>query len=153
MQGGALPSYHPSMSEATNTSSPHSTGRKLAKIGSLMQLAILVGVIGTVIGMTRAFETLGTAGVEDPSHLSAAIGHVLWSTAIGIVVASIGALLACIAAIATPFREKWLFWFLMIDGVFWTAALPPLGLLLLAVGLIKRHEFFPQRLSNSASHA
>ncbi|QIF01223.1 MotA/TolQ/ExbB proton channel family protein [Roseimicrobium sp. ORNL1] len=155
VQGDASPTYHPAMSEAPNTSSAHATGRKLAKTGAWMHLAILIGMIGTVIGMTKAFETLGTAGVEDPSHLSAAIGQVLWSTAIGMGVGTIGALLICIAVIATPYRDKWVFWFMIASGVAWSAAvyLLPLGLLLLAIALIKRHEFFPPKLSHPASPA
>ncbi|MFZ4765175.1 MAG: MotA/TolQ/ExbB proton channel family protein, partial [Roseimicrobium sp.] len=37
----------------------------------------MVGLLGTVTGMVTAFEHLGTAGVGDPSGLSAAIGEVL----------------------------------------------------------------------------
>src|SRR4029434_8767394 len=37
-------------------------------------------LIGTVSGMIGAFETLGTAGIGDPSKLAAAIGEVLVAT-------------------------------------------------------------------------
>ncbi|RBP47929.1 MotA/TolQ/ExbB proton channel family protein [Roseimicrobium gellanilyticum] len=136
-----------------NTSSSHVTGRRLAKTGAWMQLATLIGLASTVIGMTRAFETLGTAGVADPSGLSAAIGHVLWSTAAGLGIAAIGAILMGVAVLATSYREKWLFWFLIVEGVIWGAPLFPIGLFLLAVALLKRHEFFPVKLDGTTSPA
>ncbi|WP_240914803.1 MotA/TolQ/ExbB proton channel family protein [Roseimicrobium sp. ORNL1] len=47
----------------------------------------MVGLLGTVTGMVTAFEHLGTAGVGDPSGLSAAIGEVLIATASGLAIA------------------------------------------------------------------
>jgi biopolymer transport protein ExbB len=47
----------------------------------------MVGLLGTVTGMVKAFETLGSAGIGDPSALSAAIGEVLIATASGLAIA------------------------------------------------------------------
>jgi len=48
----------------------------------------MIGLTGTVIGMIKAFQELGTSGVGgDPTGLSAAIGEVLVATAGGLVVA------------------------------------------------------------------
>lgn len=47
----------------------------------------MIGLTGTVTGMMRAFATLGTSGVGDPSKLSAAIGEVLIATASGLFIA------------------------------------------------------------------
>lgn len=47
----------------------------------------MIGLIGTVSGMIEAFETLGTAGIGDPSKLAAAIGEVLVATWSGLVIA------------------------------------------------------------------
>ncbi len=61
-----------------------------ANISYLSVLGVItpmIGLTGTVIGMIEAFDTLGSAGVGDPSKLSAAIGHVLVCTAGGLVVA------------------------------------------------------------------
>ena len=41
----------------------------------------MIGLLGTVTGMIKAFEHLGAAGIGDPSGLSAAIGEVLVATA------------------------------------------------------------------------
>ncbi|MDR2429321.1 MAG: MotA/TolQ/ExbB proton channel family protein [Puniceicoccales bacterium] len=47
----------------------------------------MIGLTGTVLGMMKAFDTLGSSGVGDPSKLSSAIGHVLVATASGLFVA------------------------------------------------------------------
>jgi biopolymer transport protein ExbB len=47
----------------------------------------MIGLLGTVTGMIKAFANLGTAGIGDPSGLSAAIGEVLVATASGLLIA------------------------------------------------------------------
>ncbi len=49
--------------------------------------APMIGLLGTVTGMIKAFQTLGSAGIGDPSSLSAAIGEVLVATASGLFIA------------------------------------------------------------------
>lgn len=60
-------------------------------IGGLLMLAgPLLGMLGTVMGMTQSFEVLGADGVGDPEQLSAAIGETLVSTAVGMVFGIVG---------------------------------------------------------------
>jgi biopolymer transport protein ExbB len=47
----------------------------------------MIGLTGTVSGMIKAFENLGSAGIGDPSGLAAAIGEVLVATLTGLAVA------------------------------------------------------------------
>jgi len=47
----------------------------------------MIGLLGTVTGMIRAFSVLGASGIGDPSQLSAAIGEVLVATASGLFIA------------------------------------------------------------------
>ncbi|HEY8901668.1 MAG TPA: MotA/TolQ/ExbB proton channel family protein [Chthoniobacterales bacterium] len=47
----------------------------------------MIGLLGTVTGMIKAFATLGSTGIGDPSSLSAAIGEVLVATASGLFIA------------------------------------------------------------------
>ena len=47
----------------------------------------MIGLLGTVTGMIKAFATLGTSGIGDPSSLSASIGEVLVATASGLFIA------------------------------------------------------------------
>ena len=71
---------------------------ELAKENSSMQTYIsylsvigvctpMIGLLGTVTGMIKAFAKLGASGIGDPSGLSAAIGEVLVATASGLVIA------------------------------------------------------------------
>lgn len=50
-------------------------------------IAPMVGLSGTVVGMIKAFSTLGSSGISDPSKLAANIGEVLVATAAGLMVA------------------------------------------------------------------
>lgn len=47
----------------------------------------MLGLLGTVTGMIKAFAKLGASGIGDPSGLSAAIGEVLVATASGLFIA------------------------------------------------------------------
>jgi biopolymer transport protein ExbB len=49
--------------------------------------APMIGLLGTVTGMIKAFAKLGTSGIGDPSGLAAAIGEVLVATASGLLIA------------------------------------------------------------------
>lgn len=71
---------------------------ELAKENSTMQTHIsylsvigvcapMIGLLGTVTGMIKAFAKLGASGIGDPSGLSAAIGEVLVATASGLIIA------------------------------------------------------------------
>jgi biopolymer transport protein ExbB/TolQ len=62
-------------------------------IGSLLTLGPLWGLLGTALGMTRAFDILGSSGVSDPQQLSNAVGTTLVSTMAGAIACPIGILL------------------------------------------------------------
>jgi biopolymer transport protein ExbB len=47
----------------------------------------MLGLTGTVLGMMKAFSTLGTSGIGDPSALAGSIGEVLVATASGLFIA------------------------------------------------------------------
>ena len=52
--------------------------------GALLTLAPAFGLLGTVLGMSRAFSTLGDSGITDPKALSDSVGVTLVSTATGL---------------------------------------------------------------------
>lgn len=72
-----------------------------------MQIALLIGFIGTVIGMKGAFAELGKSGAQDVGALSGHIGDVLVCTIIGQSVAAMGAILLGIAVIGMNYRRTW----------------------------------------------
>lgn len=62
--------------------------RFLPTLGTIANVATLLGLLGTVIGSIKAFGVLGTSGtVTDPTVLGAGIALALITTAAGIVVA------------------------------------------------------------------
>ncbi len=69
--------------EATSLEMP-SLQKNLAIIATIASSATLVALLGTVLGMIRAFSALATSGTPDPSALSAGISEALINTAIGI---------------------------------------------------------------------
>lgn len=60
---------------------------KISYLSTIGVISPMVGLLGTVTGMIKAFSTLGTGGIGDPSKLAAAIGEVLVATATGLLVA------------------------------------------------------------------
>ena len=49
--------------------------------------APMLGLLGTVSGMIKAFHTMGSSGMGDPSKLAANIGEALVTTATGLIIA------------------------------------------------------------------
>ena len=47
----------------------------------------MIGLLGTVIGMMKAFTVLGSSGISDPRALASSIGEVLLATASGLFIA------------------------------------------------------------------
>ena len=87
------------MPDAWAESQPGSTSVVKAKrrflltgivVGSILTLSPLFGLLGTVLGMTRAFRMLGSAGVSDPQALANSIGTMLVSTAAGLCLCPVG---------------------------------------------------------------
>ena len=114
----------------------------MAKLGAWLQLAQVVGMGGTVIGMMKSFRVLSDSGTADPRRLSEAIGGVLASTFAGIAVSFIGLVLVTIAITAYRYRTGWMFWFLCIYGGLMTFSyFLPIGLFFLIFALMKKDEF------------
>jgi biopolymer transport protein ExbB len=58
--------------------------KNLVFLSTITSSATLLGLIGTVFGMIRAFAAMGTAGAPDASALAIGISEALWNTATGI---------------------------------------------------------------------
>ncbi|MBL0309422.1 MAG: MotA/TolQ/ExbB proton channel family protein [Bacteroidetes bacterium] len=69
--------------ESTSLELP-SLEENLPIIATIASVATLVALLGTVIGMIKAFAALATSGSPDPAALSAGISEALINTAIGI---------------------------------------------------------------------
>lgn len=60
---------------------------RISYLSTIGVVSPMVGLLGTVTGMIKAFQTLGAGGIADPSRLAAAIGEVLIATATGLMIA------------------------------------------------------------------
>ncbi|HTO16985.1 MAG TPA: MotA/TolQ/ExbB proton channel family protein [Edaphocola sp.] len=71
------------VTEATTLEVP-TLEKNLVFLSTLASAATLLGLIGTVIGMIRAFSAMSTAGAPDATALAAGISEALYNTALGI---------------------------------------------------------------------
>lgn len=67
--------------------------------GALLLGGPTLGVLGTILGMTFGFQTLGSAGLTDHETLASAIGASLLSTGIGVGIGVIGIVVLIIGVI------------------------------------------------------
>ena len=61
--------------------------KNLAILGTIVSIAPLLGLLGTVTGMIRAFYTIALRGVGEPTALASGISEALLTTAAGLTVA------------------------------------------------------------------
>ncbi len=61
--------------------------RRLAVLDTIITLAPLLGLFGTVTGMIRAFGVMGTHGLSNPSSITGGISEALIATSIGLAIA------------------------------------------------------------------
>lgn len=75
--------------EATSLETPL-LERNLIALSTIASIATMMGLLGTTIGMIRAFTALAKAGAPDAIQLSIGISEALVNTALGLVAAIIG---------------------------------------------------------------
>lgn len=63
--------------------------RGLSVLDTIITLAPLLGILGTVSGIIASFDLLGDAGIEDPKAVTGGIAQALITTATGLTVAII----------------------------------------------------------------
>ncbi|MEX2216606.1 MAG: MotA/TolQ/ExbB proton channel family protein [Phycisphaeraceae bacterium] len=61
--------------------------RFMATLSTIITAAPMLGILGTVMGLIRAFDILSSKGVTDPRTVTPAIAEALITTAAGLVVA------------------------------------------------------------------
>jgi biopolymer transport protein ExbB/TolQ len=61
--------------------------RNLSILGTMAAVAPLIGLLGTVWGIMRAFHDMSMAGSAAPSVVAAGVAEALITTAVGLVVA------------------------------------------------------------------
>ena len=61
--------------------------RYMSVLDTMITVAPLLGIFGTVIGIISSFELLGSSGIEDPQAVTAGIAQALITTATGLGIA------------------------------------------------------------------
>lgn len=119
-------------------------GRTLALWGAWLQLGPVFGMIGSVIGMTRAFNEIGTEGAGAPEVLAEHISLALRTTAYGMIPALIGFVLLLIALFSSKYRAPWFFWFMAIYACLSLLGFPVgtiIGIVILVYIIPRKEEF------------
>jgi biopolymer transport protein ExbB len=75
------------MMDATAIDQRTKLEKNLSILGTLGNIAPLIGLFGTVIGIIRAFHSLSVSGSAGPSVISAGIAEALLTTAAGLIIA------------------------------------------------------------------
>ena len=65
----------------------HAIGRWLWALETIVTAAPLLGLLGTITGMIRAFRLFGTEGLVDPRGVTGGVAEALIATAVGLFVA------------------------------------------------------------------
>ena len=72
---------------ATDKAAVAYLGRSLNALGTIGVISPLLGLLGTITGMIRAFDAIARAGVGDPSAVAGGISEALITTASGLIIA------------------------------------------------------------------
>jgi biopolymer transport protein ExbB len=80
------------ITEANALESPH-LERNLTALSTIASIATLLGLLGTTIGMIRAFRAMSHAGAPDATQLALGISEALVNTALGLTTAIIATVL------------------------------------------------------------
>ena len=73
--------------EATQEAGDIFLGRLLNALGTIGVLSPLMGLLGTILGMIRAFDAIARSGAGDPAAVASGISEALITTASGLIVA------------------------------------------------------------------
>ena len=123
-------------------------GRVVAIIGVFFFSGPVWGLVGTVIQMVHAFDTLAAEG-DNSKQLAQDISGALVFAAIGGVIGLVGVVLVFIAFFASKNRENWFYWWSVILAGFWCLVFFPYGLIVgLPISILfimRRAEFHPLR--------
>lgn len=127
-----------------------------AYIGAVLFSGPLIGLIGTVIAMMMAFETMGAEGVTNMTQLSHAISIALLDTVAGLAAGVLGIILIFVALFPLGYRARWFFIYLCLLSILWLISFPigtVLGIIFLCFLIPKRHEFKQTEQFDSANGA
>ena len=122
--------------------------RKLAITGIILLTGPFFGLLGTVIGMSRAYATLSVSeGDADPELLAGDISVALLTTLYGALIGLLGVVIVSVVLFSGRNRERWFYRCTIGLAIAWCVFLFPIGLVvgsyLIIIFVNKRQEFEP----------
>ncbi len=78
--------------EAVAHGEVHRLARGLGVLDTIVTLAPMLGILGTVTGIITAFNLMGASGTDDPAGIASGIAEALITTAAGLVVSMVALL-------------------------------------------------------------
>ena len=130
-------------------------GKYLAIFGLVLQFGYLIGMVGTVVGMLRAFSRLASTGATySQEAIALDIALALYTTAIGMGVSIVGIILLCIALFGTKYRAPWFKTAMWILSILWLLNIP-IGMIIGIIVMIylsnHKNEFTQQGVAPYAA--
>lgn len=99
-------------------------GKQLAVWGILLQLGLLFGPAVVAFSMLRSFAELSKSSKIQHEVLVYDLNHVLYATAVGMIVSLIGVVLLLIALFGAKYRASWFKTDMWTLAVLWFFILP-----------------------------
>ena len=131
-------------------------GKQLAVWGVVLQLGTVVGLIGTIIGMVRAFGRLAESETAQTAALANDISIALYTTAAGSVVALVGIIMILVALFGVRYRAPWFQTVLWILSILWLLSFPIgtiLGIVFIVYLVNHKTEFTEQCTASDSGKA
>ena len=122
-------------------------GKNIAIWGIALQLGTVVGLIGTIVGMVRAFR-LAESETAQPAALANDISIAVYTTAAGSLVALVGIILILVALFGARYRAPWFRTVLWVLSVLWLLSFPigtGFGICVMVYLVTHNAEFTEQR--------
>jgi hypothetical protein len=123
-------------------------GKWIARLGVALFTGPIWGLLGTVIGMIRAFSTLGENSDDSATALAHDISVAMYTTMIGLGLGLVGAILILVALLSSKNRQPWFFSWSVSLSVFWSLVVFPYGVIVggpIAFLFFRRRSQFERR--------
>ena len=107
-----------------NTADKILKGKKIAILGSILQIPLFIGTIATIVGFIVTFQAVTIYGAGDPKLMAGGISSALVSLILGSLVSLPGYIVTLYVVVKTSYREKWFIIFNILAAIFWLLFVP-----------------------------
>ena len=122
----------------------YSLGKKLAIVGSIIQIFVILGFISFLFSLIELFYAINLYGTGDPKVMAGGISEALTKSLVVCIVALPGLIISSIALFVSDYRSKLFFLYSIFVSIFWLLSFPwgtVFGLIFLILVIKKRKVF------------